>query len=80
MQVRHGIMLSGPAGGVLAVEAVLRLAGVPLGIGFDMGGTSTDVSLVEPGRLARLRENAKGLGRPRAAYEIAERALELARS
>ncbi len=46
-------VLSGPAGGVLAVEAVLRLAGVPLGIGFDMGGTSTDVSLVEPGRLAR---------------------------
>jgi 5-oxoprolinase (ATP-hydrolysing) len=46
-------VLSGPAGGVLAVEAVLRLAGRPLGVGFDMGGTSTDVSLVEPGRLVR---------------------------
>jgi processive 1,2-diacylglycerol beta-glucosyltransferase len=29
----------------------------------------------EPARLARLRANAKALGRPRAAYEIAERAL-----
>ncbi len=32
----------------------------------------------EPARLARLRQNARALGRPRAAYEIAARALELA--
>ncbi len=37
-------VLSGPAGGVVACAAVSRAAGgVPV-IGFDMGGTSTDVS------------------------------------
>ena len=44
-------VLSGPAGGVLAVAEVARLAGVTLAIGLDMGGTSTDICIVEPGRL-----------------------------
>ena len=39
----HAI-LSGPAGGLVAVGAIARAAGVPSAIGFDMGGTSTDVS------------------------------------
>jgi len=39
-----GAILSGPAGGVVAVAHVARLAGLPRVIGFDMGGTSTDVS------------------------------------
>lgn len=38
------LVLSGPAGGVLGVAAVARAAGAPCAIGFDMGGTSTDVS------------------------------------
>lgn len=46
-------ILSGPAGGVLAVAEVVRLAGVPGAAGLDMGGTSTDVCLVEAGQLRR---------------------------
>jgi 5-oxoprolinase (ATP-hydrolysing) len=37
-------VLSGPAGGVVAVAHVARAAGLDRAIGFDMGGTSTDVS------------------------------------
>ena len=37
-------ILSGPAGGVVACAQVAQLAGLPKVIGFDMGGTSTDVS------------------------------------
>ncbi len=37
-------MLSGPAGGVVGMVAVGRAAGFDRLIGFDMGGTSTDVS------------------------------------
>jgi len=36
-------ILSGPAGGVVAVAAIARSLGVDQAIGFDMGGTSTDV-------------------------------------
>ncbi|HEU4618416.1 MAG TPA: hydantoinase B/oxoprolinase family protein [Gammaproteobacteria bacterium] len=38
-------ILSGPAGGVVGMAATARAAGFPRVIGFDMGGTSTDVSL-----------------------------------
>ena len=37
-------VLSGPAGGVVGVAQVARAAGFPTAVGFDMGGTSTDVS------------------------------------
>lgn len=37
-------ILSGPAGGVVAFAKVGQMAGWPRTIGFDMGGTSTDVS------------------------------------
>ncbi len=40
-------ILSGPAGGVLGAQQVASRAGFPRIIGFDMGGTSTDVSLIE---------------------------------
>lgn len=40
-------VLSGPAAGVVGARAVARAAGFPKIISFDMGGTSTDVSLVE---------------------------------
>lgn len=40
-------VLSGPAGGVLAVAEVVRLAGLAGAAGLDMGGTSTDVCLVD---------------------------------
>ena len=44
----HGVhsILSGPAGGVVGAKYVANLAGYENLITFDMGGTSTDVSLV----------------------------------
>ena len=42
-------VLSGPAGGVLGAAAVARSAGFKKIISFDMGGTSTDVSLYDNG-------------------------------
>jgi len=40
-------ILSGPAGGVVGAHHVARLAGFDRIITFDMGGTSTDVALVD---------------------------------
>ncbi len=40
-------VLSGPAGGVIGAHRIAQIAGFPKIIGFDMGGTSTDVSLIE---------------------------------
>jgi N-methylhydantoinase A len=39
-------VLSGPAGGVIGAHRVARIAGFKNIIAFDMGGTSTDVSLI----------------------------------
>src|SRR2546423_6008114 len=43
---RHAVrtILSGPAGGVVGAAAVSRASGFTRVLGFDMGGTSTDVS------------------------------------
>jgi len=38
-------ILSGPAGGVVGASGIAKLAGIKKIISFDMGGTSTDVSL-----------------------------------
>lgn len=43
------LLLSGPAAGVRAAAAVARACGFPDAVSFDMGGTSTDVCLVEGG-------------------------------
>jgi N-methylhydantoinase A/oxoprolinase/acetone carboxylase beta subunit len=40
-------VLSGPAAGVVGAQAVAEAAGYPCAITFDMGGTSTDVALVD---------------------------------
>lgn len=48
-------VLSGPAGGVAGAIEIGRRSGVPDLITFDMGGTSTDVSLC-PGRPLHTRE------------------------
>lgn len=40
-------ILSGPAGGVLGAQQMAARAGYSQAISFDMGGTSTDVSLIE---------------------------------
>jgi N-methylhydantoinase A len=41
-------ILSGPAGGIVAAQAVAREVGIDEIITFDMGGTSTDVALAAP--------------------------------
>lgn len=43
------LLLSGPAGGVLAAAAAASASGFPDAVTFDMGGTSTDVCLVQGG-------------------------------
>jgi N-methylhydantoinase A len=43
-------ILSGPAGGVTGALSVARRAGIERLLSFDMGGTSTDVSLLDAGR------------------------------
>jgi len=50
---------SGPAGGVLGAAAVARHAGFDRVISFDMGGTSTDVSLYD-GRYSFTQESEIG--------------------
>jgi len=47
-------VLSGPAGGVLAVAAIAEAAGFARAVGLDMGGTSTDVCRVDTGAHATL--------------------------
>jgi N-methylhydantoinase A/oxoprolinase/acetone carboxylase beta subunit len=46
---RHAVrtVLSGPAGGVVGALEVAKLSGFSRILGFDMGGTSTDVSLCD---------------------------------
>ncbi len=44
-----GLLLSGPAGGLLGTAAISRILDLECAVGFDMGGTSTDVWLVLDG-------------------------------
>jgi 5-oxoprolinase (ATP-hydrolysing) len=55
-------VLSGPAGGVLAVAAVAAQAGFPSAVGLDMGGTSTDVCRVDVGDLPRREADVRVAG------------------
>ena len=52
-------VLSGPAGGAVGAQAVAKASGFERVILFDMGGTSTDVSLVD-GRLGMTSESVVG--------------------
>ena len=56
-------VLSGPAAGVAGACAIAATAGVADFLSFDMGGTSTDVALVEGGRAA-LHEEGTIAGLP----------------
>ncbi len=56
-------VLSGPSTGVVAAQAVGRMAGMPDLITFDMGGTSTDVALLAGGQ-CRLASEAVVHGYP----------------
>ncbi len=50
------VILSGPAGGVLAVASIAQRHGLRGAIGFDMGGTSTDVCRTAGGEPERTSE------------------------
>jgi len=53
-------MMSGPAGGVSGAAFTASLAGFPDALGFDMGGTSTDVSLIQGGKPNISRQTTLG--------------------
>lgn len=65
-------VLSGPAGGAVGAAAAAERLGAKKAIGFDMGGTSTDISLIEEGAVRVAASRTIG-GRPVAlpAVEIA---------
>jgi N-methylhydantoinase A len=46
-------VLSGPAGGAVGAGLLARISGNGNALGFDMGGTSCDVCVVEGGRVSR---------------------------
>jgi len=54
------LLMSGPAGGVSGAIWVGMNAGFPNLLTFDMGGTSTDVALVQDGRAKLRRETTVG--------------------
>ncbi len=54
-------VLSGPAGGVVGASATARLSGFRQIISFDMGGTSTDVALVDGEAQASTQSEIAGL-------------------
>jgi N-methylhydantoinase A len=53
-------LLSGPAAGVVGAGRAAALAGFERAISFDMGGTSTDVCLIESGTAERSGERSVG--------------------
>ena len=55
-------VLSGPAGGVLAVAQVAAQAGISRAVGLDMGGTSTDVCRIDVGTLPRREGDVRVAG------------------
>lgn len=54
-------VLSGPAGGVVGAAAMARRSGFSRIISFDMGGTSTDVALVDEGMETSGQSEVAGL-------------------
>lgn len=67
-----GTVLSGPAGGISGAKRCADLLGIPDLVSFDMGGTSTDISLISGGRASL---SADGM---LAGQRIALRALDIA--
>lgn len=57
-------LFSGPAGGVLATEQLARAMRLPAVAAFDMGGTSADLCLVQPGGNWEARGSIAGLPLP----------------
>ena len=57
-------VLSGPAGGVVGALALAKMAGFPRVLTFDMGGTSTDVALVDGEVGLRTTTESRVMGMP----------------
>lgn len=57
-------VLSGPAGGVVGALALASIAGFPRVLTFDMGGTSTDVALVDSELGLRTTTESRVMGMP----------------
>ena len=57
-------VLSGPAGGVVGALALAKMAGFPRVLSFDMGGTSTDVALVDSELGLRTTTESRVMGMP----------------
>jgi N-methylhydantoinase A len=67
-----GTVLSGPAGGISGSRRCADILGIPNLVPFDMGGTSTDISLISEGQAAL---SADGM---LAGQRIALRSLDIA--
>ncbi|MBX2824866.1 MAG: hydantoinase/oxoprolinase family protein [Gammaproteobacteria bacterium] len=52
------LLLSGPAGGAMAMAALSRRHDIPNLVGFDMGGTSSDISVVRDGHIGETTESS----------------------
>src|SRR4249919_3019983 len=53
-------LLSGPAAGAVGAAIAARAAGIENAVSLDMGGTSTDVALIEGGEVGRAAERSVG--------------------
>ncbi len=72
VRLSAGTVLSGPAGGVSGSRRCAELLNIPNLVPFDMGGTSTDISLISGGRASL---SADGM---LAGQRIALRSLDIA--
>ncbi len=52
------LLLSGPAGGAMAMAALAGRHGLQNLVGFDMGGTSSDISVVRDGQIGETPESS----------------------
>ena len=62
-RIAAGAVLSGPAGGIAAATFASRLLGEPSLITFDMGGTSTDIALLQHGEAQLTGEKKVGIAK-----------------
>ena len=58
-----GAVLSGPAGGIAAAKQAAKLLGSGELITFDMGGTSTDIALIQEGEAPLTAEKQVGIAK-----------------
>src|SRR6266481_305203 len=69
-----GTVLSGPAGGVSGARRCADLLGIPDLVPFDMGGTSTDISLISEGRASQSAADPSPASMPAARFASVRKA------